>query len=145
MNSPRVTDMDRKIYEIEMQQFELSKYNKEKSTRDLIRQLNVLYEEFKKLPRFTNEQFEAAEANYFSQSLQRQANGILGAIESLVNMEQDLPAIQGYQDAVLKLGSSLDSETMAKLRMDLPNQMVNVSIKNQLENQGVQNGLLNVK
>ena len=61
-----------------------------KLLNDALRELNCLYAEFKKLPRYTREQFEAEEAKHFDGRLQRQLLPGGGARESLDNMHRDL-------------------------------------------------------
>lgn len=65
----------------------------DKLINDAIVELNVLYQHFKRLPRYSRKQFEAAEGEYFVQSLNRQLSGIVGAAESLANMQQKNPAL----------------------------------------------------
>lgn len=65
----------------------------DKLINDALAELNVLYHHFQRLPRFTRQQFEAAEASYFEQSLTRQLHGMVGAAESLANMSEDYPAL----------------------------------------------------
>jgi len=61
-----------------------------KLLNDALETLNVLYDEFKKLPRYTREQFESEERKHFSNRLERQLK-LPGALESLANMNDDLP------------------------------------------------------
>lgn len=61
-----------------------------KLLNDALRELNCLYAEFKKLPRYTRAQFEAEEAKHFDGRLQRQLLPGGGARESLDNMHVDL-------------------------------------------------------
>lgn len=61
-----------------------------KLLNDALRELNCLYAEFKKLPRYTRAQFEAEESKHFDGRLQRQLLPGGGARESLDNMHVDL-------------------------------------------------------
>lgn len=61
-----------------------------KLLNDALRELNCLYAEFKKLPRYTRAQFEAEESKHFDGRLQRQLLPGGGARESLDNMHRDL-------------------------------------------------------
>lgn len=61
-----------------------------KLLNDALRELNCLYAEFKKLPRYTRAQFEAEESKHFDGRLQRQLLPGGGARESLDNMHTDL-------------------------------------------------------
>jgi len=62
----------------------------QKLLNDALRELDCLYAEFKKLPRYTREQFEAEEAKHFEGRLSRQLLPGGGAKESLDNMNVDL-------------------------------------------------------
>jgi hypothetical protein len=84
---------DKRRFEVDIQQKLSSRAFTEKLINDAIAELNVLYHHFKRLPRFTREQFEAAESTYFEESLTRQVKGIVGAAESLTNMTSPTPAI----------------------------------------------------
>jgi len=65
-----------------------------KLLNDALRELDCLYAEFQKFPKYTREQFEAEEAVHFQarleQQLQAQGNG---SVESLMNMQQNAPAL----------------------------------------------------
>jgi len=103
-------DIDIEEMEEQLKAYGLSKYSKrrleidiqqklsnraftDKLINDAIKELNVLYYHFKRLPRFTREQFEAAEGKYFIESLNRQVKGIVGANESLTNMTVPMPSL----------------------------------------------------
>lgn len=62
----------------------------QKLLNDALRELDCLYAEFRRLPRYTREQFEAEEAKHFEGRLQRQLLPGGGARESLDNMNVDL-------------------------------------------------------
>lgn len=64
----------------------------QKLLNDALRELNLLYAEFKKFPPYTREQFEAEEGAHFMVRLDRQMKGG-GAFESLMNMNEDLPSM----------------------------------------------------
>jgi hypothetical protein len=66
----------------------------DKLLNDAIRELNCLYAEFKKLPRYTREGFEREEEYHFHNKLTRMLNGQQGAAESLLNMQEDLPQLE---------------------------------------------------
>ncbi len=119
------TDLDtyeKQILELEILRDSSGTNYRKKLLNDSMHEFNVLYEEFKKYPRYTREQFESAEYNYFSQSLDRQARGVSGAIESLINMNEDLPALASYAETVQKL-ENLNNEVLDKLRLSMPNQL----------------------
>jgi hypothetical protein len=84
---------DKRRFEVDIQQKLSNRAFTDKLINDAIAELNVLYHHFKRLPRFTRQQFEEAEHTYFEQSLTRQLKGIVGAAESLANMTSPTPAI----------------------------------------------------
>jgi hypothetical protein len=125
LNSPDLSNFEKQKLQLSLNnRDDNSKFN-EKTLNDTIHELNILYAEFKKLPKFTREQFEAAEENYFTQSLERQARGISGAVEALINMKEDVPALSGYVEQISKI-EKLDNETLQNLRLGMPNQLQNV-------------------
>jgi hypothetical protein len=126
LNDPEISIWEKKRIELDLEFSDTtSKYN-EKLLNDSIIELNLMYSEFKKLPKFTREQFENAEYNYFTQSLERQARGIVGPVESLINMREDAPALSLYKEKLLQL-EKLDTETLEQLRLALPNQLHNAN------------------
>jgi hypothetical protein len=125
LNDPAISKWDRARLELELDhEASVSKFG-EKLFNDAVVELNVLYSEYVKLPKFTREQFESAEANYFEQSLERQSRGIDGAVGSLINMREDLPAIDEYLTQVQK-NQILDSKTLENLRLNMKNQFEKV-------------------
>lgn len=126
LEDPNTSIWDKKRIELELEFSDTTSKYGEKLLNDSIMELNLLYSEFKKLPKFTREQFENAEFNYFTQSLERQARGITGAVESLINMREDAPALDIYKEKLLQLENK-DTETLEQLRLSLPNQLHNVN------------------
>jgi len=61
-----------------------------KLLNDALRELNCLYAEFKKLPKYTRSQFEAEEKAHFMASMKRQIEAP-GPHASLANMVLDIP------------------------------------------------------
>ena len=108
-----VLELDHELSESKFQQ---------KLMNDTIQELNFLYAEFKKLPSFTRAQFEAAEPNYYKQSLERQIRGITGPVDAMINMNEDLSAIEEYTQKVSQL-ENLDDAILADLRLSMPNQI----------------------
>lgn len=88
-----ITKFNRRRMEIDIQQKLANRAFTDKLINDAIKELNVLYHHFKRLPKFTREQFEAAEGKYFIESLTRQVKGNVGAQESLTNMTVPTQAI----------------------------------------------------
>lgn len=87
------TRFDRQRWEIEISQKLSNRAFTDKLINDALAELNVLYHHYKRLPKFTRQQFEAAEPKYFMESLTRQVKGVVGAAESLANMKVATPAI----------------------------------------------------
>ena len=93
--SSRTNAADFKIRraEIDIAQKRAKRAYTNKLINDALVELNFLYDHFKALPRFTREEFEKAESGYFGESLYRQIEGIVGAQESLRNMQEKTPAL----------------------------------------------------
>lgn len=66
----------------------------DKLLNDALKELGCLYNEFKKLPSYTREQFEEEERIHFQMKLERQAQGQTGALESLANMNTDATMLE---------------------------------------------------
>lgn len=94
LEDPNTNKFDKRRAEIDIQEKLSSRSFTDKLINDAIAELNVLYAYFKRLPKFTREEFEAGEYRYFSKSLTRQLQGVVGAAESLANMdEKNLPLL----------------------------------------------------
>ena len=130
LESPDVSKWDKLRAQVEIDEIESGISYAEKLKNDAIKELECLYKHFKAMPRFTREQFEAAEANHFRERLTRQANGISGAAESLINMQEDVQALTQYEQKVLAL-SAADSQTLEMLRLAMPNQLSNAKPQEQ--------------
>jgi hypothetical protein len=97
---PETSEFDRRRLCIEILKIEDGRQWGEKLLNDALRELNCLYADFKRLPKYTREQFEAEEAAHFTARLTRQLNHN-GAQESLANMREDLPSMG------LRIGNAL--------------------------------------
>jgi len=84
------SEWDRRRAAIDIEQKLVNRRFTGKLINDAIAELNVLYRRFQALPRFTRAQFEDGEAGHFVEKLGRQARGITGPYESLLNMQQGL-------------------------------------------------------
>jgi hypothetical protein len=120
---PNLDQFERRRQEIKKQEMLSGNYWSDKLINDAIQELNVLYAHFKTLPKYTRDQFEQAEQLHFEQRLNRQVLGVQGAHESLVNMRDDLKALQNYEQQVEQLGLT-PNETMQL--EDLRNSMTNI-------------------
>jgi hypothetical protein len=114
---------EKRRQEIKKQELLSGNYWSDKLINDAIQELNVLYKHFKNLPRYTRDQFESAEKLHFEQRLNRQVIGVSGAKESLVNMHEDLKALECYEDEIKKLGLTKEETVMLE---DLRNSMTNI-------------------
>lgn len=124
LESPDVSKWDKLRAQVEIEEIESSISFTEKLKNDAVVELESLYKHFKALPRYTREQFEAAEHNHFHEKLMRQASGVNGAAESLINMREDIRALTQYEQQVMAL-SAADSQTLEMLRLAMPNQLNN--------------------
>lgn len=90
--SLETTEFDRRRLRLDILAIEEQKLWGEKLLNDALRELNCLYTEFKKYPTYTREQFENEEETHFQVRLDRQLTAG-GPMESLLNMNQDLPSM----------------------------------------------------
>jgi hypothetical protein len=74
-----------------------------KLVNDALCELNILYAHFQAFPHYTRAQFEAGEQLHFDTKLTRQLNHVEGAAEALTNMQQDIKAIENYQEQYKQL------------------------------------------
>ena len=98
---PDTSEFDRRRLRIEIMKIQDGKAWGEKLLNDALRELDCLYAWFKKLPRYTREQFEREEFAHFELKLTTQLKAP-GAHESLLNMHQHLPNF----DKVIQLASA---------------------------------------
>lgn len=89
MTLESTSSFDKRRLAIENTKIRESRKWTEKLLNDALRELDCLYAEFKKYPRYSREEFEREDALHFTQRLTRQVDGIDGARESLVNIEED--------------------------------------------------------
>jgi hypothetical protein len=88
IEDPDTGKWDKMRAEIEIQRKMASRPFADKLINDAIVELKTLQEELNSLPRYTREQFEAEEHEHFELRLRNQMNGITGAAESLIAMNQ---------------------------------------------------------
>jgi len=122
LESPDVSKWDKMRAEVEIEELNAGVNYTEKLKNDAIKELECLYTHFKALPKFTREQFEAGERNHFEQRLTRNANGINGPSESLINISDDMKALIKYEEEVSTF-ESLETETLSLLRLNMTNQL----------------------
>ena len=91
------TKWEKKRALIDIEQKEEMKRDTKKLINDALAELSYLYAAFKKMPRYTREQFEAGERKHFEIRLNKMALGIQGPFESLDNMGVDISQAVGRQ------------------------------------------------
>jgi hypothetical protein len=79
-------DIDIEKYQIKIDKTLSTRSDADKLANDAIHEIELLYNLYQKLPKYNREEFESAEEQYFITSLHRQAVGLTGATESLLNM-----------------------------------------------------------
>lgn len=121
LQNNNLSDFERRREEVKKEKILLSRSWNEKLLNDLLVELNVLYKHFKKMPKYTREQFESAERLHFEQKLGRQVLGIDGARMSLINMNEDLKSLNKFEDEVEKLGNDINSEVLSRLTLSMEN------------------------
>jgi hypothetical protein len=89
-------DNDQNQFERRKAQVEINKRLSNRSytnklINDAFKEVNYLYGQLQKFPKYTREQFELEEKGHFQLKLERQASGVQGVVESLMNMSTDGP------------------------------------------------------
>lgn len=122
IDDPATSKFDKMRAELEVEKIQGSQSYAKKLVNDAIHDLEVMYNYFQTMPRFTRNQFEAAERNHFEQRLARQVKGITGAAESVLNMTVDMPALATYTSSIPPGALTFDDETLNHLRLSMGNQ-----------------------
>lgn len=128
LSDPGLDKFEREILELELLKDANSDNYGKKLLNDAIVDFEFLYNEFKKYPKFTREQFEQAEQNYYTQSLERQAAGVDGPVAALINIRDDVPALERYKEQISGI-EAISSELLETLRLSMDNQMANAKKK----------------
>jgi len=127
---------ERKIKELNLKMYDHNKYDLKKQINDRLVELNVLYAEFKKLPKFTREQFENGEKRYYLENLNRQVNKITGASQALHNLAEDYTALTNFGNEFKKLEKdSVNSDELKYLYDKALNNMQTKDLYLKLEEQ----------
>lgn len=124
IESPETSKWDKMRHELEIEQILTGRPYVEKLKNDAIQEIGCLYAHLEKLPEYTREEFEAAEANHFEQRLTRATNGISGPSESLINIRDDVSALINYETEVQLLSGYLTPSKMETLRLCMHNQLI---------------------
>lgn len=96
IDSPDASVFDKRRAELDIQQILDRRCYQDKLLADAIAELNCLYTEFRKLPRYTRAQFEAEERDHFQLRLQRQmqiGDGAAASLDNMRLMEDHWPAL----------------------------------------------------
>jgi DNA-directed RNA polymerase subunit K/omega len=93
------SEFDKRRFRLDIIEKQSGAQWQQKLLNDSLRELDVLYREFKRHPGYTREEFEGQEGQHFDLRLKRQLQ-LGGPGESLANMNQDLPNMQKYLAAV---------------------------------------------
>jgi hypothetical protein len=112
LSSPDYDKFEKRKLEIEYKKKQIYKPFNAKLLNDALKELNVLYKHFKALPKYTREQFEAGEKRHFLEDLNRQAQGITGPRESLVNMIDDIASIENFEKQFELLSKDYDDKML---------------------------------
>lgn len=87
-----ISEFDKRRLRLDIMELQADSAYGDKLLNDALRELDVLYAWFKRLPRYTREQFEAEEFTHFSARMERQLK-CPGPLESIENMKADLPSM----------------------------------------------------
>lgn len=117
----QIMDLEEGSYERMVQEIELTRIMQkipftEKLINDAIEECNVLYSWFKKFPKYTREEFENGEYNYYLEKAKRESIGITGPKESLFNILEDSSSIK---ETIDKMRES-DPADWQKIRDEMP-------------------------
>lgn len=123
INDPTTNQFDRRRSELELSKLQQGEIFQDKLHHDLMVELNILYENLKKFPEYTGEQFEAAERVHFEQRLLREATGMTGATLSLINMREDKTELDKYQKQIAAL-PNVTTEQLQLLLSSMTNKIV---------------------
>jgi hypothetical protein len=104
IDNPNTSDFDRRRAQLDISYKLANRPYTDKLMNDAIAELNILYKHFQQLPRYSRAQFENGERIHFTERLNRQVQGVQGAQESLINMNNDLPTIQDFESRVASVG-----------------------------------------
>lgn len=97
LETEELSKLVRRELEYELADLQDETYHSDKSINDKLHEFSILYNHFKKLPKYSRQQFEAEERLYYEQNLQRQAMGLSGAKEAIINMVEDIKTIELFE------------------------------------------------
>jgi hypothetical protein len=115
INGPDLNKYEKRIMELELQKRQIYKRFEQKLLNDALAELNVLYKHFKALPKYTRTEFEAGEKRHFIEDLNRKALGLDGAKTSLINMLDDVKALEKFESDFKLIAHDYDSQLLLEL------------------------------
>jgi hypothetical protein len=115
IDSPDYNNFEKRKFELELKKKQISKQFADKLFNDALQELNVLYKHFKALPKYTRQEFEAGEKRHYLEDLNRQALGLSGAKMSLINMFDDIAAIEKFETEFKQIANNYDTQTLLSL------------------------------
>lgn len=127
IESPDYNRFEKRKFELELQKRQIYKPFSEKLLNDAIAELNILYKHFKALPKYTRAEFEAGERRHFIENLNRKALGLDGAKSSLINMIDDVAAIEKFENDFKLIAQNYDTALLLELT---ENSLTNVQKEN---------------
>ena len=131
IDSPDYSNFEKRKFELELKKRQISKRYNGKLFNDAIQELNVLYKHFKALPKYTRQEFEAGEKRHYLEDLNRQALGLAGAKMSLLNMFDDIAAIEKFETEFKQIANNYDTQSLLEFT---ENSLTNVQ-KEQIKEQ----------
>lgn len=93
LGSSAIDEFEKRRLELQKRKIIDAKSWSTKLLNDALREMNCLYGEFTKLPKFTREQFEMEEQKHFEQSLTKQLN-YAGPKSALLNFQNDYEQLE---------------------------------------------------
>lgn len=131
IDSPDYNNFEKRRFELELKKKQIYKPFGDKLFNDALKELNVLYKHFNALPKYTREEFEAGEKRHFLEDLNRQAIGVSGAKQSLVNMFDDMAAIEKFETEFKQIANNYNTQSLLEFT---ENSLTNVQ-KEQIKEQ----------
>ena len=115
LQSPDYDQYEKRIMELNLKKKQINRPLEEKCLNDAIADLNLLYKHFKALPRYTRAEFEAGERRHYLEDLNRQALGINGAKVALVNMFDDVKALEKFESDFKLIADNYTTQQLLEL------------------------------
>lgn len=104
---PETSEFERRRLLLKNKEIEEGRKWGDKLMNDALKEISMLYAEFKKYPRYTREQFESEEALHFQIDLEQQMETGGGAKESIFNMSVNQIKLQQFLDDPQSIGKLL--------------------------------------